>query len=130
MALALETAGHAALLQRDPHHATADYGDALRLFQAMGDRAGTTVCLEGLAAVAVQQNQPERAAWLSGAAAGLRAALGAPQPPVDRALYAPLLATVRVALGEDAFAAAWEAGRALLLEQAMTVALTAPEPRS
>jgi hypothetical protein len=78
-----------------------------------------------LAAVAVGQAQPERAAHLFGAAEGLRAAMGAPLPPADRTEHDRSVAAVRSALGEEAFAAAWAEGRALTLEAAITLALEA-----
>jgi hypothetical protein len=72
------------------------------------------------------RGQVERAAWLYGAAAGLRTALGAPLLPAERALHKRAVADARAALGDDAFAAAWERGQALSLEQAIAEAIAAP----
>src|SRR5207245_85490 len=119
-----------ALLQSDRAHALVSYEEALQLCRGIGDRAGAAECLEGLAAVAAQQDRPEHAAWLCGAAAGLREAAGIPLPPTDRAAYAHLMVTARAALGEDAFAAVWAAGRALPLEQALAAALAPPGTRA
>jgi hypothetical protein len=69
--------------------------------------------------VAGAEGDAERAARLFGAAEALREALGAPLPPVERAHYDRSIATVRAALGEKAFAAAWTAGRAMPLEAAV-----------
>jgi predicted ATPase/DNA-binding XRE family transcriptional regulator len=73
---------------------------------------------EGLAGV-VAQRQPARAARLFGAAEALRETAGTPLPPVNRADYARDVAAARAHIGEDAFAAAWAAGRALSLERAI-----------
>ncbi len=43
--------------------------------------------------------------------------------PADRADYDRIVATVRAQLGEEAFAAAWEAGRAMTLDDAIAEAL-------
>jgi hypothetical protein len=53
------------------------------------------------------------AVWLLGAAQALREASGAVRPAADEAAHAVLVETLREALGEPAFAAAWDAGRAL-----------------
>jgi DNA-binding NarL/FixJ family response regulator len=45
--------------------------------------------------------------------------MGAPMPPVERADYERALATARALLGEKTFAAAWEEGRTMTLEQAL-----------
>jgi hypothetical protein len=51
-------------------------------------------------------------------------------PPAERAEYEQVLAGLRAALGEPAFAAAWAEGEATPLEQALADALAAagPEP--
>jgi hypothetical protein len=69
----------------------------------------------------------ERAAWLCGAAGGLRTAIGAPLPPAERALYERAVADARAALGDDAFAVAWAHGHALSLERAIAEALEADQ---
>jgi hypothetical protein len=80
-------------------------------------------CLAGLGSVAALDEEPERAARLWGAAERLRQAIGCRPPPAARATYERAIATARTALGEEAFATAWEAGRALMLEQAIAEAL-------
>src|SRR5207248_1325716 len=69
------------------------------------------------------QGQTDRAARLLGAAQALRETLGAPLPPVERPDDERQKAIVRSAMGEEPFAAAWEEGRAMVLEQAVTYAL-------
>jgi hypothetical protein len=111
-------------------HAQGNYGaarahwmESLAIHRERGSKGGIAKGLEGLAAVAVAQAQPERAARLFGAAEGLREAMGAPLPPSDRAEYDRDVAAARTALGEEAFAAAWQAGRAMSLDDAVAFAL-------
>jgi len=70
--------------------------------------------------------QRERAARLFGAADRLRETISRPFPANEwdsDADYAAEIARVRTALGEKAFVAAWEQGRAMTVEQAVTLAL-------
>jgi tetratricopeptide (TPR) repeat protein len=83
---------------------------------------GLIRCLEAMAQLAVAQREYERMARLFGAAEALREAIHAPPSPADRAEYDGV-AEARLVLGEEAFAAAWAAGRALTLEEAVRVAL-------
>jgi predicted ATPase/Tfp pilus assembly protein PilF len=99
------------------------YTESLTLFRALDDRAGIADTLEGLACASCARGQAERAARLFGAAEGLRATLGAPLWPVYRASYDRDVAATRAQLGELAFGAAWAAGRALTLEQAIDEAM-------
>jgi hypothetical protein len=58
-----------------------------------------------------------------GAAEALREAMGTPIPPADRAEHEHNVVDVRAALDGESFAAAWAAGRAMSLEEAVCVAL-------
>lgn len=73
-------------------------------------------------AVAGSQGEPERTARLLGAAALLPESRGISLPPIERADLDRVMAGVRAALGEAAFAAAWAEGRALPLDQAVAAA--------
>ena len=55
--------------------------------------------------------------------AALREAIGAPVEPHHRAAYCRQVGRAREQLGEEAFAAAWAEGRALTLDQGISVAL-------
>jgi tetratricopeptide (TPR) repeat protein len=120
--------GHVAHDQGDQERALALYAESLTLYKRVGDRVGIAACLEGLSCVAFAQGQMERATRLSGAAAALRDEIGAPLPPADRPAYERAVAALHTALGDDAFEAYWEAGRALSLEQAIAEALAPGEP--
>jgi predicted ATPase/DNA-binding CsgD family transcriptional regulator len=82
--------------------------------------------LEKIARVALAQEQGARAARLCGAAEVLRAAMGAPIPPIERADYAYTVAAARTSLGEGLFAAARGEGRTMTPQQAFA----AQEPAS
>ena len=75
--------------------------------------------LEGLAGVVATQGALRWAAQLWGAAEALREAIDVPRLPVDRRSYEQAVATVRAQLGEEAFAIAWQEGRAMSPEQAL-----------
>jgi hypothetical protein len=73
-------------------------------------------------ALAFRDNQPEAARIWSGARA-LRQPAGMVIWPGDQAWFDRLKAGLIAALGEDGFAAAWQTGSALTLEQAVKEAL-------
>jgi predicted ATPase/DNA-binding CsgD family transcriptional regulator len=77
-------------------------------------------CLEGRAGIAAEEGQLTWAAQLWGAADALRETIRVPIPHIERTEYERSIATARTRLGEKDFAAAWEAGRAMTPEQAIT----------
>jgi DNA-binding CsgD family transcriptional regulator len=76
--------------------------------------------LEGRAGIAAEEDQLTWAAQLWGAAGALRETIRVPIPLIERAEYESSIARARTRLGEKDFAAAWEAGRAMTPEQAIT----------
>lgn len=76
----------------------------------------------GLALAAAARGQPARAARLFGAAAALLEAVGAPLYLPEQARYDEGVAAVRAQTGPGAFAAAWDQGRAMPLEEAVAEA--------
>jgi len=95
----------------------------LALSQTLSDQASIAWCLAGLGTMAALDEEPERAARLWGAAEQLRQAIGCRSAPAACATYERAVATARAQLGEEAFEAAWAAGRALTLEQAIAEAV-------
>jgi non-specific serine/threonine protein kinase len=96
---------------------------SLAMRQAADNRPGIATCLEGLATVAARQGQPVRTARLLGAAEALRQAIRSPMPLVERPAFEAAVQTARAAMGQEAFDAAWAAGQALPLEEAIAGAL-------
>lgn len=119
--------GFVALHQDDAAQATADFTEALAAGQALGHRRIIVGALMGLGAVAQAQGQAEPAARLLGAADTLREAVGFQFEAVDQATYDRTLAAVRAQLDEATFDAAWEAGRALTLDDAIATATEVAE---
>jgi non-specific serine/threonine protein kinase len=123
IAWALHSLGSVALLQGNNDHAAALCVESLTLGRKVGDRYIIAWCLEDVAGVAMVQGDPLHSALLMGAAEGLRTAIGARLLAFDRVRYERTVAAVRAALDTVAFAAAWAAGQALPLEQAIAEAL-------
>lgn len=107
--------------QRGEHdRARALLNESLLLWQKPGEQVYLAESLEGLAGVAAAQSE---AARIGGAAAAIRTAIGAPLPQADRARYQQALDSARTQIDATTFAAAWAAGQALTLEQAIADAL-------
>jgi tetratricopeptide (TPR) repeat protein len=121
-AVARCTLGEAAQRQGDHDQAARELQDALRVFYALGDRWRAAECLGGLALVAAARGQPARAARLFGAAAVLLKAVGAPPYLPEQARYDEGVAAVRARTRPEVFAAAWDQGRAMPLEEAVAEA--------
>jgi tetratricopeptide (TPR) repeat protein len=115
--------GQAALAQGDLAQAAEFLVESLVLSREVGNLRDCAYCLEGLSMVAGVQERPERAARLFGAAEILRESLGIPLPPVNRPRYERDVAAVCAQIDEVTFAAAWAAGRAMTLEQAIAGAV-------
>jgi len=125
--LTLTILGMAARRKAEWQRSASLFAEALALRSQVAEWGGIAACLEGLAAVASDQGWPERGARLFGAADALRRARHSPLPTAERAEYAPSLASVRARLGVAAFDAAWHAGQAMPVEEAVAYAL-ATEP--
>jgi predicted ATPase/transcriptional regulator with XRE-family HTH domain len=108
--------------QGNDARATALLMESVGLLREYGDMQSIPHCLEALACVATRQEQRERAIRLFGAAAALRESLKAPQWPIQYAVVERALAAVRTQSDAVTFAAAWNAGHALTLHQALSEA--------
>src|SRR5206468_1897601 len=96
--------------------------ESLALDLELGHRWGIAGSLEAFASLAAQEGRLERAARLFGASEALRDALGSVLPVGSRIQHQRHVALTREGLGEPAFAAAWTAGRAMTLEDALAYA--------
>ncbi len=130
VAWSLYALGYLALRQNNVQHAIVLFVEALTLFHALNERHGMARCLAGLAEVAQARGQLERAARLLAATQLLLEANGRlveytkwdsadSYSITSQAEFERHVAAVRAALGEAAFDAAWAAGQALTLDQAV-----------
>jgi ATP/maltotriose-dependent transcriptional regulator MalT len=130
IAWALHNLGRLALRRGDDGRAAACFGESLRLAQAAGQPQRVAAALAGMAGVLAARSEATRAARLAGAAQAQYEALRLALHPADRRDHAQRAAAVQQALGEEAFAAAQAAGRAMPLDEAVADALTAGEERA
>ena len=115
--------GWVAMREGNWERAMARLGESLEVRREIGDQSGSAWCLERLAEVALAQGQAEKAVRLFGAGAALRASIRSVIDPVDQPEYESKIASLRAELGKERFAAVWDEGRALTLEQAVAYAL-------
>jgi non-specific serine/threonine protein kinase len=125
---ALRGLGHLARVQGDYGRATGLLKESLGILAQLKDRRCTPLCVEGLACVASELGQVERAARLFGAAEALREAIGVTLLPAERADHDRAAASARAVAAEATFAAAWAEGRTMTLEQAAEYAVATAEP--
>ncbi len=102
--------------------------ESLRISRACGTRIGVARGLESFAALAVHEEEPERAVLLTAAASALREAAGL--PPLQGARAERYIVSAR-RLGDHVVARLWARGRAMSAEAAITLALepSTPAPR-
>lgn len=120
------------LLYRGDHErAKAILGKSLALSQELDYKLYIADGLNVSGRIAGERNQAVRAARLWGAAEGLRESIGAPLPTSERELFEPHIVATRHQLGEAAWVEAWEGGRAMTMEEAVSYALeeNADQPR-
>jgi DNA-binding CsgD family transcriptional regulator len=103
------------------------FAESLALRWEQGNRMGIAGCLRGLASVMAMTHQHERAARLFGAAETVWETLGLPAPR-HHPQYEQAVARARASLGDEAFVAAWEAGRALPLADTVAEAIAGAQP--
>jgi predicted ATPase/transcriptional regulator with XRE-family HTH domain len=89
----------------------------------LSDERGIAMAVEKLGWVAAVRKKPERAAKLLGAAAALRKRTNAPGDPDELRHRQDFVRLTRSQLDEKAFAAAWQEGEAIPVEQALALAL-------
>jgi predicted ATPase/DNA-binding CsgD family transcriptional regulator len=128
LALSLSEFGEVAAAQGNQTEAQRLFSEALDLQVDLGDRAGIAFVLERWAAAAAASSGAERALHLAGAASALRESIGAPLSSEARSALAAKLEPARGALSSSAAAAAWDRGRAMSVEVAVSYALSLDLP--
>ncbi len=121
---ALLNLGWVRVARRTDREAIAFFRDALSIMQSLGDVWGHTSCLEGLALTTFSgaPNHARTVVVICGAVATARASMGAAPSAITRAQVEEALARARATLGADSYAAAWDEGQAIDLEQATVLA--------
>jgi tetratricopeptide (TPR) repeat protein len=112
--------GVVAELRCDPQAARALQLEAFAVARKLGDLRAVGLALEGLAGACALAGEHHHAALLLGAAAAARESAGAPLPAVERGDVDRVAAVARSALGEREFAAAYDRGRRLAPDDAVT----------
>src|SRR5205814_736121 len=108
IAIALGNLGSAANEAGDYRAARSRHEESLAIKRKLGNRVGIAKTLDSLASVSHVEGDY----------------------PTAKARYERLVAAARAALGDDAaFSNAWQEGRALMLEQAIEIALLETVPR-
>jgi DNA-binding CsgD family transcriptional regulator len=116
-----------ALAADDHASARATLSDSIAIQRELGDTGGAAFVLERFAELAAAQGQQVGALRLAGAAAALRETAGTPLSGSGQTRLDGALEPARRALGQAAPAAAWQDGRVLDLDQAVTEALAATD---
>jgi non-specific serine/threonine protein kinase len=93
------------------------------LCRQLGDKEDLAWCLEGFAALAAAEGDPERAAILLGAAGRLLENMGAALKPFERQLHEETAALVNAGLSDAALTRAMERGASLATDEAVGYAL-------
>jgi predicted ATPase/DNA-binding SARP family transcriptional activator len=114
----------AALLESgDLERARGLLGESLTLAHRLGEVNGIAYCFDTIAGLAVAEGDPEEAALFFGAADLARSSIGALRPPDQQPLYERWLARTLSQLDAAVYAARYEDGRLLELDQAYERAL-------
>jgi predicted ATPase/DNA-binding CsgD family transcriptional regulator len=123
----LASLGLAARAQADPDEARAAFGGCLRVARPLGFKPVLVPALEGMAGVILAAGRPATATRLLAAADAARATLEIPRQALERRQFEDDLVAARAALGEAAFAVSWSVGSAISLDDAVELALAAPD---
>ena len=125
LALSLNTLADVVLDEGEFADARPLLDESLAISYELGDQTAIAYLIEDYAGLAAAETKPEKALRLAGFADALRASIGAPLPPSEQARVDRMIAPARQSLPESTVAAAWEAGRSLVIEQAIELALSA-----
>jgi len=128
MAVALTNLGLVAQARKQFGAARGYHLRSLELAETAGELRSVAESLAEIALVDAAEGSPERAVTLFGAAAALRAGIGAPVPGPERDRLQAGLDAARQSLGGAASEAAWARGEALETAAAIALARQASPP--
>jgi hypothetical protein len=117
----LYVVGRAAAEMGELDTARAQFLQTLGIAEANGDRTGIALSLDNMADLEVSGGRPIRAMHLAGAAEAIKESVAGQAPPELVDLPDPR-ERVRELLSAKEIEAAWEAGRAMTVDQAMAYA--------
>jgi tetratricopeptide (TPR) repeat protein len=129
LSLSLRNLGIVAYRQGDTSEAKSFLRESLGVLHDLREKWFISRCFETMAAIAALGGEYQRAAQLFGAGEILREAVGAVVLPAYRPDYERGLVALRSALGEADIQAAWAAGRAMTLDDALSYALAEVSPQ-
>jgi predicted ATPase/DNA-binding SARP family transcriptional activator len=119
LAIALQVLAGVKLVMGDIDRAEALFRECVAALRRDPSLFWTARALHMLALVSFRQQNPERGAFLMGASEAVRETVGAKFFGHDRAQLEPAMAAARQAIGDIAFEASWNAGRATPLAELM-----------
>jgi predicted ATPase/DNA-binding SARP family transcriptional activator len=123
LGIALQVLGTVRLHQRELAGAAYSLGQALRALREDPQPFWLARALELMGVIECTRGRPVDGVRLFGAADALRERIGAVMFHLDRDRLAPHLAAARTTLGDTEFADAWDAGRALPLDEVIEIAV-------
>ena len=123
MAYVLNFRGHIKLEKNDMDCALACYKESLHLSKETGNKLGVANALFGFGRLSHTAGNQNRAARLFAVAEVLHLTTGAPFPAYVRKHFERAVAAARTELGEEAFAAEYEAGKKMPMDHAVASAL-------
>jgi tetratricopeptide (TPR) repeat protein len=119
-------AGSAAFHADDTPQAARHLRESLQILLQLGQYEDTAAWALELHAAVIVDTATTRAVQLLGAAERMREELGLSQQGIELELHECSTTKARIALGDEAVAVAWAAGRALSRAEAIITALDAP----
>ena len=126
LAYLMHNLGQVAHSQKEYERSESLFAQSLVLCLKIEDNDSILSCLAGLAAVAADQGQLQRAGKLFGAADALISALGAHLDIVDRLSYERDLAQAQSRFERGQWEEAWAEGQRMSLEEAVAFAMSLP----
>lgn len=115
--------GHTALWQGNVASARNFFEQSMQHFKSTNEKIGIIFTAEGLARLALMQEQPAQAACMLAWTDASRELIDNPRPSIEQADMDRDLAKIRAMLPAEAFDAAQARGRAMTMEQGMMYAL-------
>jgi predicted ATPase/class 3 adenylate cyclase len=127
IATAVGNLGRIGFLEDDLEEARRQFTDSLKLSQEIGNQVDMNDASAVMASLVHKEGFAEIAAKLQGASARWGEELGTPLEPMPQNWYDETQAALKDELGEDGYAAAFEAGQQLSLEDMVALALREPD---